>query len=75
MSLEVDVVTEPMLHKFCAHCGAQGEPRLGFCAECGAPVCSKCGNTQHVMGVHKVMHDTCLKHGENSSFSMIKFVK
>ncbi len=75
MSLEVDVVAEPMLHKFCAHCGAQGEPRLGFCAECGGPVCSRCGNTQHVMGEHKVMHDSCLKLGECSSFSMIKFVK
>ena len=75
MSLEVDVVADFIPHRFCAHCGAQGEPRLGFCSECGGPVCSRCGNTQHVMGEHKVMHDTCLKHGESSSFSMIKFVK
>jgi hypothetical protein len=38
-------------------------------------VCAKCGNTQHVKGEHKVMHDICLKHGESSNFSMIKFVK
>ncbi len=68
-------MAEPALRRFCAHCGAQGEPRLGFCSECGGPVCAKCGNTQHVMGEHKVMHDLCLKQGEGSNFSMIKFVK
>ncbi|KAF0207837.1 MAG: hypothetical protein FD171_1482 [Actinobacteria bacterium] len=73
--MEVAGLAGSLLNKFCAHCGAQGEPRLGFCSECGGPVCSRCGNTQHVMGEHKVMHDTCLKHGEGSSFSMIKFVK
>jgi len=68
-------MTEVSLRRFCAHCGSQNEPRLGFCAECGGPVCAKCGNVQHVHGESKVMHDMCLKHGESSGFSMIKFVK
>jgi len=69
-------MAEVTLRKFCAHCGSEGEPRLGYCDECGGPVCSKCGNVQHVSGETKVMHDMCLKHGDTGGgFSMIKFVK
>jgi len=74
--LEVNHVVHPSpLGRFCAHCGAEGEMRIGICAECGAPVCAKCGNIQHVGGERKPMHDLCLKHSEDSGFSMIKFVK
>ncbi|MGB4592369.1 MAG: hypothetical protein WBI63_01155 [Coriobacteriia bacterium] len=68
-------MAEPNLHRICSHCGAVGEPRLGFCDECGGPVCAKCGNNQLARGQHRVLHDMCLKHGEGSSFTMIKFVK
>ena len=62
-------------HRMCSHCGSEGARRIGFCHECGGPVCEKCGNVQHTQGETYVMHDSCLKFGESSSFSMIKFVK
>lgn len=68
-------MTEPTFRRICAHCGAEGEPRLGFCDQCEAPVCAKCGNIQYVSGERKVLHDICLKYGEDSGFSMIKFVR
>lgn len=61
--------------KFCGHCGAIGEPRLGYCDICGAPVCARCGNIQHVRGERKVAHDQCLRESEDAGFSMIRFVK
>ncbi|MCE5203036.1 MAG: hypothetical protein ABFC80_02590 [Coriobacteriales bacterium] len=68
-------MSEVIQPKMCAHCGAVGEPRLGYCDECGGPVCARCGNVQLSLGKQKVLHDMCLKHGENTSFSMIRFVR
>lgn len=68
-------VAEPVLHRMCVHCGAEGARRLGRCHECGDTVCEKCGNTQHVLGESRVLHDFCLKESQSAGFSMIKFVK
>jgi NAD-dependent SIR2 family protein deacetylase len=61
--------------KMCSHCGEQQAERIGYCAECGMPVCSKCGNSQITLTERTVLHDSCLKYGEGDRFSMIKFVK
>lgn len=68
-------VTQSPLSKLCMHCGAETSARLGYCSECGDIVCDRCGNTQLSMGNVRVIHDTCLKHAAETSFSMIKFVK
>ena len=73
--MKVVDVPQPALYKICVHCGAEGALRLGRCHECGDAVCEKCGNTQHVLGESRVLHDFCLKQSESSCFSMIKFVK
>lgn len=60
--------------KFCAHCGAVGKRRLGYCSVCGVPACEHCANTQHLQGEKKIVHNECL--GKTTdSFSMIKFIK
>jgi hypothetical protein len=73
--VEAAAVTERSLRKVCAHCGTSGEPRLGFCDHCEAPVCARCGNIQYISGERKVLHDTCLKQGDGSGFSMIRIVR
>lgn len=68
-------VPDAPLHSFCTHCGSTGAHRIGYCSVCDTPVCEKCGNTQITLAERKVMHDSCLRDAEASSFSMIKFVK
>jgi len=68
-------VADSAMHRICAHCGSEGQQRLGYCKECEGPVCERCGNTQIIRGERTVMHDSCLKFGEGSSFTMIKFVR
>ena len=63
------------LSKICMHCGAVGAMRLGHCVECGDVVCERCGNTHLSLGQTRILHDACLKHASEASFSMIKFVK
>lgn len=58
----------------CMMCGANGVRRLGLCDVCGRSVCERCGNTQHIKGEKRIVHDDCLAKGDNG-FSMIKFVK
>jgi len=72
---EAAAVTYSPLSKICMHCGAEGSTRIGYCSECGDVVCDRCGNTQLSMGTIKPIHDDCLKHAGESSFSMIKFVQ
>ena len=66
---------KPALFNICAHCGAEGALRIGYCHECGGPVCEKCGNSHFVSGERRVLHDFCLKDSQSPGFSMIKFVK
>ncbi|MBN2839683.1 MAG: hypothetical protein JXP37_01830 [Coriobacteriia bacterium] len=72
---EAVAVAQSPFNKICMHCGAEGSVRLGYCSECNDVVCDRCGNTQLSMGQVRVIHDTCLKHAGESSFSMIKFVQ
>jgi hypothetical protein len=60
--------------RFCHYCGAEHTTKLGYCKVCGFAVCDKCGNTQHSLGEAVVVHDKCLKKGDDH-FRMIKFVK
>jgi NMD protein affecting ribosome stability and mRNA decay len=62
------------LHEMCSHCGASHTNRLGRCHVCEHAVCERCGNTQHIQGERKVVHNECLNATEDS-FSMIRFVK
>ncbi len=59
---------------FCLTCGAKGVHRLGVCCVCGRSACERCGNTQHVQGEKRVVHDECLPK-QDDGFSMIKFVR
>ncbi len=69
------VAEQPVQRRICAYCGSVGQERLGFCGVCGLPVCEQCGNVQHIRGETKPIHDACLRSGEGSGFSMIKFVE
>lgn len=61
--------------RVCSHCGAKGAVRLGYCDVCEGPVCDHCGNTQHILGEKRVIHDSCLRDAGDGMFKMIRFIR